>query len=95
MPTPQTVGETAHGDQVDDLLATIPLSGMRGIASRTQRSLQETAQLSANWESDVTELLTVREEDVARADTLSGCPSCFVAALVYAVRRVPGQRINC
>lgn len=91
---PQAVGETALiSGQVDDLLATIPLSGMRGaIATRTQRSLQETAQLSASWESDVTELLRVREDFVARADTLGTRVSvnAFLAkALMYAVRRVP------
>lgn len=74
-------------------LARIPLTGIRGaIAERTHQSLLSSAQLTSNWESDITELLRVREDFVARSDALGTRVSvnAFLAkALVYAVRQVP------
>ena len=74
-------------------LARIPLSGVRGaIAQRTHESLLNSAQLTSNWESDITELLRVRADFVDRADALGSRVSvnAFLAkALVYAVRQVP------
>ena len=74
-------------------LARIPLSGVRGaIAQRTQESLLNSAQLTSNWESDITELLRVRADFVDRSDALGTRVSvnAFLAkALVYAVRQVP------
>ena len=74
-------------------LARIPLTGIRGaIADRTHQSLLSSAQLTSNWESDITELLRVRADFVARSDVLGTRVSvnAFLAkALVYAVRQVP------
>lgn len=74
-------------------LARISLSGIRGaIAQRTQESLLKSAQLTSNWESDITELMRVRADFVDRADALGTRVSvnAFLAkAIVYAVRQVP------
>ncbi|WOJ97754.1 dihydrolipoamide acetyltransferase family protein [Congregibacter brevis] len=75
------------------VLAELPLKGMRGtIASRMQESLQSTAQLTSNWESDVTALLAMRKSFVARDETLGTRVSFnafLIKAMVYAIRQVP------
>jgi pyruvate dehydrogenase E2 component (dihydrolipoamide acetyltransferase) len=63
-----TAQATFGGDRI---LAKIPMQGMRKtIASRMTQSLQEAAQLSSGWESDITELLAVRKRFVAREEQL-------------------------
>lgn len=73
--------------------ARIPMQGMRKIiASRMIQSLQETAQLSSCWESDITDLLDVRRGFVAREEQLGTRVSMnafLVKAMVYAIRQVP------
>ena len=80
------------GLPADAVLARVNLSGLRGqIAHRMQQSLSEGAQLSANWESDVTELLALRDAMPA-ADGQSrriSVNSLLIRALVEAVREVP------
>ena len=74
-------------------LARIPMAGIRqAIASRMTRSLQEAAQLSSNWESDITDLLAMRQSFVAREEQLGTRVSFnafLIKAMVYAVRQVP------
>ncbi len=86
----QAPARAATGEQV---LAEIPLSGMRGmIASRMQESLQSSAQLTSNWESDITDLLSRRKVFVEREGVLGTRVSFnafLIRALVYAIRRVP------
>lgn len=83
---PQATGGTR-------VLAELPLKGMRGtIASRMQQSLQSTAQLTSNWESDITALLAMRKSFVAREDALGTRVSFnafLIKAMVYAIRQVP------
>lgn len=87
-----TAPAAAHrgGEQI---LAEIPLSGMRGaIASRMHESLHSGAQLTSNWESDITDLLARRKSFVEREEVLGTRVSFnafLIRALVYAVRRVP------
>jgi pyruvate dehydrogenase E2 component (dihydrolipoamide acetyltransferase) len=77
----------------EQILAEIPLTGMRGtIASRMQESLHGSAQLTSNWESDITDLLARRQSFVQREETLGTRVSFnafLIRALVYAIRRVP------
>ena len=77
----------------DRVVARIPMQGMRRtIASRMIQSLQETAQLSSSWESDITDLISMRESFVARAEQLGTRVSFnafLIRALVYALRQVP------
>jgi pyruvate/2-oxoglutarate dehydrogenase complex dihydrolipoamide acyltransferase (E2) component len=76
-----------------NVLARIPMQGMRRtIANRMTQSLREAAQLSSNWESDITDLLDVRAGFVAREEQLGTRVSMnafLVKALVYAIRQVP------
>lgn len=78
------------GEQV---LAEVPLTGMRGaIAGRMQQSLANSAQLTSNWESDITNLLAQRKSFVEREAVLGTRVSFnafLIRALVYAIRRVP------
>jgi pyruvate dehydrogenase E2 component (dihydrolipoamide acetyltransferase) len=74
-------------------LARIPMAGVRqAIASRMTRSLQEAAQLSSNWESDITDLLAMRQSFLDREEQLGTRVSFnafLIRAMVYAVRQVP------
>lgn len=74
-------------------LARIPMQGMRKtIAERMKQSLSTTAQLSSAWESDITDLLTVRKKFVAREETLGTKVSVnafIIKAIVYAIKQVP------
>jgi pyruvate/2-oxoglutarate dehydrogenase complex dihydrolipoamide acyltransferase (E2) component len=85
-----TPGPAGGGDRV---LAKVPLQGMRKtIAGRMVQSLQETAQLSSGWESDITDLLAARARLVAREEQLGtriSVNAFIIKALVYAVRQVP------
>jgi pyruvate/2-oxoglutarate dehydrogenase complex dihydrolipoamide acyltransferase (E2) component len=78
---------------VGNVLARVPMQGIRRtIANRMTQSLQETAQLSSHWESDITDLLDFRAGFVAREEQLGTRVSMnafLVKALVYAVRQVP------
>jgi pyruvate dehydrogenase E2 component (dihydrolipoyllysine-residue acetyltransferase) len=73
--------------------ARIPLKGMRKvIADRMHTSLQTTAQLSSNWESDITDLLIVRNKFVDRQKDLGTKVSVnafIVKAICYAIKQVP------
>ncbi len=74
------------------VLASIPMQSRASIANRMQNSLQNTAQLSATWESDITRLLQVRKEFVEREQTLGTRVSFnafLIKAMIYAIRRVP------
>ncbi|MBD3647145.1 MAG: 2-oxo acid dehydrogenase subunit E2 [Pseudomonadales bacterium] len=62
------------------------------IARHMMQSVQETAQLSSNWESDLTELIRVRETYLAREErygTRVSMNGFIVRAMVYAVGQVP------
>jgi len=71
----------------------IPLKGMRKtIADRMMQSLQTTAQLSSNWESDITDLLATRKKFVAREQQLGTKVSVnafIIKAICYAIKQVP------
>jgi pyruvate dehydrogenase E2 component (dihydrolipoamide acetyltransferase) len=77
----------------DRVLARVPMQGMRKtIASRMLQSLQETAQLSSAWESDITNLMAMRKSFTAREEQLGTRVSFnafLIKAMVYAVRQVP------
>ena len=74
-------------------LARLPMTGLRQtIANRMTRSLQEAAQLSCSWESDITALLAMRKSFLAREEQLGTRVSVnafLIKAMVYAIRRVP------
>ena len=74
-------------------LARIPLKGVRKtIASRMLQSLQEAAQLTASWDSDITDLLEVRQKFVERTEQLGTRVSVnafLIKAIVHAVKQVP------
>jgi pyruvate/2-oxoglutarate dehydrogenase complex dihydrolipoamide acyltransferase (E2) component len=56
------------------------------------QSLQESAQLSSGWESDVTDLLAMRGKLVAREAALGtrvSVNALLARAMVYAIRQVP------
>ncbi len=77
----------------DRILARVPMQGMRKtIASRMTQSLQEAAQLTSGWESDISELLAMRKRFVAREEQLGTRVSMnafLIKALVCAVGRSP------
>ena len=83
----------ASADGAPRVTARIPMQGMRKtIANRMTQSLQQSAQLSSAWESDITDLLALRKTFVAREEQLGTRVSFnafLVKALVYAVRQVP------
>ena len=82
----------------DDILATLPISGLRKtIANRMVQSLQNTAQVSCHWESDITRLLAQRAELVEQEELLGTRVSVnafLIKALVYAIRQVPIANAN-
>jgi pyruvate dehydrogenase E2 component (dihydrolipoamide acetyltransferase) len=84
--------QTAVNGGVQEL-ARIAVKGARKtIADRMTQSLQTTAQLSSAWESDVTDLLSMRRKFVAREEQLGTRVSvnAFIAkAIVYAIDQVP------
>jgi pyruvate/2-oxoglutarate dehydrogenase complex dihydrolipoamide acyltransferase (E2) component len=73
--------------------ARIPIKGMRKvIAERMMQSLQSTAQLSGAWESDITDLLSMRQKLVAREEQLGTRVSVnafIIKAIAHAIRQVP------
>ena len=75
------------------VLARVQMQGMRKtIASRMLQSLQEAAQLSSAWESDITDLMAMRKSFVAREEQLGTRVSFnafLIKAMAYAVRQVP------
>jgi pyruvate/2-oxoglutarate dehydrogenase complex dihydrolipoamide acyltransferase (E2) component len=77
----------------DRILARLPMQGMRKtIASRMVQSLQEAAQLSSSWESDITDLMAMRKSFIAREEQLGTRVSFnafLIKAMVYAIRQVP------
>ncbi|GAB5413573.1 MAG: acetoin dehydrogenase complex dihydrolipoyllysine-residue acetyltransferase [Congregibacter sp.] len=89
VPTPAIATEIREARE----LARVPMSGMRGaIAKQMRASLQSTAQLSLNWDSDITDLMSLREKFVARATSLGTKVSmnAFIAkAISSAIRSVP------
>jgi pyruvate dehydrogenase E2 component (dihydrolipoyllysine-residue acetyltransferase) len=80
----------AGGDRV---LARVPMKGIRkSIASRMVQSLQEAAQLSSNWESDISNLLSMRKHFLAREEqfgTRVSVNALLIKAMVHAIARVP------
>ena len=87
------VGTARLQDGGNRVLARIPMQGMRKtIASLMVQSLQEAAQLSSAWESDITDLMAMRESFVAREEQLgTRVPfnAFLIKAMAYAVRQVP------
>jgi pyruvate/2-oxoglutarate dehydrogenase complex dihydrolipoamide acyltransferase (E2) component len=73
--------------------ARVPMAGVRKtIAVRMVQSLQEAAQLSSSWESDITDLLAMRKSFTAREEqwgTRVSFNAFLVKAMVYAIRQVP------
>jgi pyruvate/2-oxoglutarate dehydrogenase complex dihydrolipoamide acyltransferase (E2) component len=71
----------------------IPFRGARAsISRRLVESLQTTAQLSAFWEVDITDLLTLRQKFVARQEQLGtrvSVNALLVKALACAAQQVP------
>ncbi len=89
---------TAATEVSGDILATLPMSGLRKtIANRMVQSLQNTAQVSCHWESDITRLLAQRAELVEQEELLGTRVSVnafLIKALVYAIRQVPIANAN-
>jgi len=83
------VSETPAGSEK----LRIPLKGMRkAIADRMQASLQQAAQLSTQWETDITDLLTLRQKFVAREQQLGtriSINAFILKAIAYGVQQVP------
>ena len=75
------------------VLARVPMKGIRkAIASRMVQSLQEAAQLSSNWETDISNLLSMRKNFLAREEQLGTRVSVnafLIKAMVHAIARVP------
>ncbi len=71
----------------------IPQTGMRKtIAANMKTSLQQTAQASLVWESDITELLALRKRLVQRTEQLQtkvSFNSLILKAITHAIREVP------
>lgn len=91
-------GSTAATNPVGSLaaervLGRVPMRGARKtIATRMVQSLQEAAQLSSGWESDITDLLAMRKSFLAREEALGTRVSFnafLIKAMVYAIRQVP------
>jgi len=62
------------------------------IATRMTQRLRETAQLSSSWESDIDDLMALRQSFVVREEQLGTRVSFnafLIKAVVYAIRRVP------
>jgi pyruvate dehydrogenase E2 component (dihydrolipoamide acetyltransferase) len=77
----------------DTVLARVPFTGMRKtIADRMTASLQSSAQLSGNWESDITAMMAFRQEYVRREAELGtrvSVNALIARAMVYAIKQVP------
>ena len=77
----------------DAVLARVPFTGMRKtIADRMTASLQSTAQLSGNWESDITAMMAFRQEYVRREAELGtrvSVNALIARAMAYAIKQVP------
>lgn len=84
---------TAPASHDAEELARVPMSGMRGaIAQRMLASMQSTAQLSLNWDSDITDLTSLRERFAARQEILGtkvSMNALIAKAIAAAVRAVP------
>jgi pyruvate/2-oxoglutarate dehydrogenase complex dihydrolipoamide acyltransferase (E2) component len=76
-----------------ELLATIPISGMRKtVGAKMMESLQTSAQLSSFWEANLTPLMAARAELVAKEEELGARVSMnalLIKAILYGIRRVP------
>jgi len=76
-----------------ELLATIPISGMRKtVGAKMMESLQTSAQLSSFWEANLTPLMAARAELVAKEEELGARVSMnalLIKAMLYGIRRVP------
>ncbi len=87
-PTAQSIAAPVDREPV-----RIPFTGMRaGIARRMVESLQTAAQLSSFWESELDQLLALRQQFVAREDELGTRVSVnafLVKAIACAAIRVP------
>jgi pyruvate/2-oxoglutarate dehydrogenase complex dihydrolipoamide acyltransferase (E2) component len=87
---PQAAVATSTEDQEP---VCIPLSGIRaGIARRMVGSLQTTAQLTTSWESEMDQLLVLRQQFVAREEELGtrvSVNALLAKAIACAVMRVP------
>ena len=77
----------------DAVLARVPFTGMRKtIADRVTASLQSSAQLSGNWESDITAMMAFRQEYVRREAELGtriSVNALIARAMAYAIKQVP------
>jgi pyruvate/2-oxoglutarate dehydrogenase complex dihydrolipoamide acyltransferase (E2) component len=88
VPAAQAVVDAGSGEAL-----RIPFAGIRaGIARRLRESLQTTAQLSMFWESEIDQLLALRQQFVAREDALGtrvSVNALLIKAMVCAATRVP------
>jgi len=81
----EVTAEVCQGKRVK---ATIPLKGMRkAIAEHLHRSLAESAQLTAMGEIDMTELIKLRKDLLAREDVI-GTKITYTDMFVFAVAKV-------
>ncbi|MCP5026375.1 MAG: 2-oxo acid dehydrogenase subunit E2 [Actinomycetia bacterium] len=71
----------------------IPVDGLRRVvAGRMKQSLQTTAQVTATWESDITDLLTLRDrlaDRQAQLGTRISVNALIARAMVYGIGQVP------
>lgn len=74
-------------------LSRIPISGPRqAIAQRMRASIDTAAHVSSSWESDVTDLLAMRQRYVTKAEALGTRVSMnafLIKAICYAIKQVP------
>jgi len=89
----QAVSSPSDGRRIPEEKRRIPLNGMRrAIADRMLASLQQAAQLSTAWETDITDLLKLRQKLAEREQQLGtriSINACLVKAIAYGVRQVP------
>ena len=82
----------------NDVLIRMPITGMRKtISDRMQKSLIETAQLSSAWESDITNLLSMRDKLLEKEKLLGtriSVNTFIIKAICYAIRHVPIANSN-
>mgnify|MGYP000477650338 CR=1 FL=1 len=73
--------------------ARIPMKGMRKVISeRMKKSFVDAAQLSCQWDCDITELLVLRSKFVAREESLGTRVSMnafIIKAIATAIKQVP------
>lgn len=88
----QTLRQNADSEQSLERIR-IPIKGTRKtISERMQQSLQQSAQLSSAWESDITDLLVMRKKLLAKEEqfgTRVSVNAMLIKAICYAISCVP------